>query len=168
VLLLVEVIHPRLEGEGLGPQEGLLATSAVHVVAATILLNLNIAQWAEADKIGVLHRPSLVELVVLLLALATLLLKDAKSKLLLSAIGVHTKAILLSEVAALEWARSQDTLDLELSEGLIKGKAIELIPSELINELLDLPIIDNLAASEVRALDTNDLNEVNDDGNAIS
>jgi len=61
VLLLIVVSHPLLEGERLGPQEGLLATRAVHVVATAVLFNLNIAEGAKAEKVGILVRPFVVE-----------------------------------------------------------------------------------------------------------
>ncbi len=158
----------RLERQGLGPQEALLASRAVHVVTATVLLDLNVASRAELDKFGVLDRPVLVELVVGLFARPSLLVKETKAELLLAAVRVDAEAVLLGEVAALQGAGVKLSVDLELSESLVEGEAIELVPSDLIDQLLDLFVVDDLSAREVRALDTNDLDQVDHNGDTIA
>jgi len=157
-----------LKGKGLGPQEVLFAALAIHVIAATILLNLNVAHRAKLDKFGILVGPGLEELVVLEFLGTAPLIKKAKAELLLAAVRVDAEAVLLGKVPTLQGARLELTLVLKLGEGLIEGKAIKLVPGDLIDELLDLHFIDNLSASKVRALDANHLNEVDDDGDAIT
>jgi len=168
MLLLVDAVLGGLEGKGLGPQEGLLAARAVHVIAATVLLNLDVAERAELEKFRILGGPSLEKLVILFLAGTALLIEKAKAELLLAAVRIDAEAVLLGEVATLQRARMELAIVLKLSEGLIEGEAVKLVPSGLIDELLDLHFIDDLAASKVRALDTDHLNEVDDDGDAIT
>ncbi len=138
VLLLVHGVVIGLEGQGLGPQEGLLASRAVHVVTAAVLLDLNVASRAQLDQFGVLDRPFLVELVGGLFTGPSLLIEETKADLLLAAVSVDAEAVLLGEVAALQGAGVKLSIDLELGERLVEGEAVELVPSDLIDQLLDL------------------------------
>jgi len=124
----------------------LLATRAIHVIATTILLNLNIAERAKLDKLKVLVRPFLKLEIVLFLSLSSLLIKIAHAKLSLTAVGIDAKAILLSKIPALKRAGIKLAFDLKLGQGLVKGKAIELIPSDFIDKLLDLLVINDFSA----------------------
>jgi len=147
----------------------LLAASAIHMVAATVLLNLAVAVRAEFHKVGVLLSPSIVLLSMdPLKTKSAFLSHNSSSELFLAAIRIHTEAIILDEVAASKGARSKLTINLKVSESLIKSKPIELIPGMLIDKRLDLLVVDNLNAGEVRALHTDKVVDSHDKGNVIS
>jgi len=168
VLLLIEVTIGGLERKGLRPEKRFLATRTVHVIAATILLNLDVAKRTEFHELGVFYSPVTKELIVLEFTGTTLLIEKAKVELLLAAVRVDAEAVLLGKVTTFQGARIELTIVLKLSESLVEGEAIKLIPGDFINELLDLSFVDNLSASKVRALDTNHFNDIDDDRDAIA
>jgi len=162
----VRLLH--LVRQRLRPEEVGLAARAVHVIAATVLLNLDIASRAKLDEFGIGLRP-LIELAsaFLLLTDAALLSRVASKELLTAAVRVDAEAVLLSEIAALERARSELTIRVHVSENLIEGKAIELGPSDLIDKGFDFLLVNNLTAVDVRALHADILNDGHNDGNAF-
>jgi len=169
VLSHVQVDKPWLVWKCLGPEEVLLAASAIHVVAATILFDLAEAVRAKFHKLRVLLSPSIVLLSSKFLkANSAFLSHNSSSELFLATVRIHTKAIILDEVAATEGAWGELAVDLKASEGLIKSKSIKLIPGVLIHERLDLLVVDYLVAGEVRALHSNKVMDSHDKGNVIS
>jgi len=146
----------------------LLAASAVHVVTTAILLDLAEAVRAQPNKVRLILSPVLVPLSIdHLKANTTLLSHDTSSKLLLATVRVHAEAIVLNEVAATEGARSKFAIDLEFGKSLVKSEPIELIPGMLINERLDLLVVNNLNAGEVRALNSNEVVDGHNEGNVL-
>jgi len=158
----------RLVRQGLGPEKVGLAASAVHVVATPVLLNLAIASRAEAHKLRVLRRPS-IELAssFLLLADTALLSSLASNELLTTTVRVHAKAILLSEVAAFERARTELSAHVESIDDLVESEAVELGPSDLIDKGFDLLFANDLTAVDMGALDSNILNDGHNNREAI-
>jgi len=169
--VLIHILNGKLGlvRECLRPEEVLIAARAEHVIAASILLNLNEAIRATSHQLSVLLRPFFVLLSIdPLKAEATLLRNNSHGELLLTTIRIHAKAIVLDEISTAKWARSKLTIELKLRESLIKSKSVELIPSMLIDEGLDLLILNDLVARKVRALHTDEVVNCHHNSNFLS
>jgi len=138
------------------------------MIATSILLNLNEASWAELNQAGVLSRPLSELSLNFQVQKADSLSLLSCNELFLSAVGVDTEAILLSEVTAAKRTRVKETRVLHGAKGFIKGKSVELRICLLIGNRPDFDVINDLATVEMRALHADQVKNLNDNGDAFS
>jgi len=138
------------------------------MVTTAVLLNLNEASRAELNQASVLGGPIAELFLILKVQESTSFSFLSFKELPLSTVGVNAKAILLGEVTASKRTRIELTGALHGAQGFIKGKSIELGISLLISNGSDLGIVDDFSTIEMRALNSHQLENLNNNSDSFS
>jgi len=150
-----------LQRQRLAPKKVLVAARAVHVITTSILLNLSVACRAQAEQIRLFrHQEVKSAVAAILLPLSAHFITNTHCQLPLSAIDIHTEAVILREIAAIQRARLQIARGLHLLQCLVEREIIEFLPRRWIDQFMNLHIINDVEASIMRAFHSHDIENV--------